>query len=236
MLMTSSNVPDWHTFEGGSRSRVALWLHSQVGAGGTFTKANLREAFPGVEQVDRRMRDLRAAGWVIETYRLDRSLSPDELRLAKIGGRVWEKNYRAPKSSRPSAKERQAALIADGFACVTCGIGGGETFPDDPLRVAKLSAAHRPDADGRTYLVTQCDRCLAARTFATVAEIKAKVDQLDSSAADDLRRWMKAGRGEPRLIDVIWGQYRGLSKDQRADLERHVSADRTSSETDSPDE
>jgi hypothetical protein len=221
--MTSTNVPDWQTFEGGSRSRVALWLYSQVGSGRTFTKANLREAFPGVEQVDRRMRDLRTAGWVIETYQIDRSLAPDELRLTKIGGRVWEKNYRSKSSARPSAKERQAALLADGFACVSCGIGGGETFPDDPLRLAKLSAARRPDVDDQTYLVTQCDRCLAAQTFPDLAELKAKVEQLDPISAAELERWMKDGKGRPRPIDVIWGQYRGLGRNQQADLEQLVS-------------
>ena len=55
--------------------------------------AELRNAFPSVEQIDRRMRDLRAEGWVIATYREDRSMSQDELRLVAMGGRVWEEAY-----------------------------------------------------------------------------------------------------------------------------------------------
>ena len=74
------DVPDWRTSRTGSKTRVALWLVAEVGAGGTFTKADLRAAFPAIEQVDRRMRDLRTEGWVIATYREDRSLAADELR------------------------------------------------------------------------------------------------------------------------------------------------------------
>lgn len=59
---TSMTVPDWRTHQAGTRVRVALWLHSEVPVGSSFTKAQLRDAFPGVEQVDRRMRDLRASG------------------------------------------------------------------------------------------------------------------------------------------------------------------------------
>ncbi len=63
------NVPDWRDGTLGTRVRVALWLASEVGEGGTFRKQQLRDAMPGVEQIDRRMRDLRPAGWEILTYR-----------------------------------------------------------------------------------------------------------------------------------------------------------------------
>ena len=70
--------------------RVAHWLYSKVGQGNVFTKADLRDAIPGVEQVDRRMRDLRPLGWVIKTYREMPALHANELYLDKIGSRVWE--------------------------------------------------------------------------------------------------------------------------------------------------
>src|SRR3954447_17133914 len=92
--MTRMSVPDWRTSTAGTRVRAALWLVEVVGVGNHFTKAELREAFPGVEQVDRRMRDLRDDSWVIATNREDRSLELDELRFVSMGGRVWEPGYR----------------------------------------------------------------------------------------------------------------------------------------------
>src|SRR3954452_13389047 len=114
-MMGVMTVPDWKTSTKGTRVRVALWLHSEVGDGGTFKKAQLREAFPGVEQIDRRMRDLRAEGWVLATYREDRSLEPDELRLVQVGGRVGEPTYRSRQSSTITDKERKAVFAADNY-------------------------------------------------------------------------------------------------------------------------
>lgn len=221
--MISSAVPDWQTFKGGTRSRVALWLLSEVGPGGVFTKADLRQAFPGVEQVDRRMRDLRADAWVIENYRVDRSLASDELRLVTIGGSVWDKAYRSRSNVRPSAKERQETLLADGFACTTCGISGGEAFPDDAIRTAKLSVTRQQYPDNGTHLTTQCDRCLAGPTSPDLRDLIDRVEKLDSQDAAVLANWMKNGRRPIRPIDIIWAHSRGLGPDQQASLEALVS-------------
>src|SRR3954451_2362547 len=118
-------IPDWKTSSAGARIRVALWLVTEIGEGGTFTKSQLREAFPNVEQVDRRMRDLRPEGWSILTAAEDPTLAPEELRLGRIGGRVWERGYRSNAKSTLSAKERQAIFLADGYQCVLCGTAGG---------------------------------------------------------------------------------------------------------------
>src|SRR4051794_13683960 len=85
-------LPAWDdtSTKHGTKIRVALWLLSVVGEGHLFTKAQLRDAFPGVEQVDRRMRDLRPHGWQLLTNREDASLSPDELRFVKAGEEVWD--------------------------------------------------------------------------------------------------------------------------------------------------
>ena len=132
-------IPDWRASTAGSRIRVALWLASEIGEGGVFTKSQLREAFPNVEQVDRRMRDLRPEGWKIATYREDRSLEVDELRLIAIGGYVWEPGYQSRASIGLTDQQRQAVLARDGYACIHCGIAGGEQYPDDPVRTAKLT-------------------------------------------------------------------------------------------------
>ena len=56
-----------------------------MGEGKIFKKSQLREAFPDVAQIDRRTRDLRDYGWLIETNREDKSLRQDEQRYAKKG-------------------------------------------------------------------------------------------------------------------------------------------------------
>ena len=56
-------MPRWDDANLGTMRRAALWLVEVVGEGNSFTKSQLREAFPEVAQIDRRMRDLRDFGW-----------------------------------------------------------------------------------------------------------------------------------------------------------------------------
>jgi hypothetical protein len=78
----------------GSMMRAALWLVTVVGEGNKFTKQDLREAFPGIAQIDRRMRDLRDFGWIIDTTREDPTLAAEEFRLVQAGVPVWDRNRR----------------------------------------------------------------------------------------------------------------------------------------------
>jgi hypothetical protein len=204
---------------------VALWLASAVGPGGTFTKSELRGAFPGVEQIDRRMRDLRAEGWIITTYREDRSLAADELRLVAIGGRVWEPGYR-PKASAStmSAKQRQEIFAADGFVCVYCGIGGGEVYPDDPLRTARLTIARaQPADDGAQRLATVCDRCHVGRPEdeSGTALLRA-VSELDPESRERLRAWILRGARERDPLAELWAAYRRLPASDRTRIRETI--------------
>lgn len=212
-------LPDWRTSRAGTRVRVALWLASEIGAGGAFTKAQLREAFPGVEQVDRRMRDLRAEGWVITTYREDRSLAADELRLVRLGGGVWEPGYRSKASSSSvSERLRQEVFAADGFVCVYCGIGGGEPYPDDPLRTAKLTIARgQPTDDGSPRLATVCDRCHTRSSEGESAEnLMSAISELESASRERLSGWIVRGARERDPLDELWAAYRRLPELDRA--------------------
>jgi hypothetical protein len=205
-------VPDWRTLRAGTRVRAAVWLQSEVGVNGTFTKAELRQAFPGVEQVDRRMRDLRTEGWVIATSRDDPSLEADELRLVAEGGPVWEKGYRSRQAGRPTDQQRQATLAADNYACVYCGVAAGEPYPDDELRTAKLSAARveSDTPDGRS-LVTLCDRCRAG-----AGELRADdgvLNEILALPAEQLRMlqtWIERGDRRWAPEERLWARYRHL--------------------------
>ena len=145
-------LPAWQSSTAGARIRAALWLAQEIGEGGTFRKAQLRAAFPSVEQIDRRMRELREDGWVFATNREDLALASDELRLVRIGGAVWDKSYRRARTSSISANDRKAAFAADGFACRHCGVAAGEPFADDPIRIAKLSVARSPTRNHAVWL------------------------------------------------------------------------------------
>lgn len=215
--------PDWRSERLGSRNRVALWLDAEVGVGGVFTKAQLRDAFPRVEQIDRRMRDLRREGWVITTYREDRTLEPDELRLVERGGAVWEPAYRSSHAGRIPDKVRNAILSADGFRCVRCGIGAGDAYADDVHHRAQLSVAQIEGSDGDVErLLTVCDRCRKARGEPSpdAGEVLDRVSKLSDSERAQLRGWMLLDIRQEDPVDATWVLYRQLSATDRARVQR----------------
>lgn len=218
-------IPDWSTSQAGARIRVALWLHANVGVQGTFTKGELRQAFPKVEQIDRRMRDLRREGWVIATYREDRSLSPDELRLVKEGGPVWEPGYRSQSARAVSDKERWAIFAADNFCCVYCGISSGETYEDEPLRTAKLTLTRTPPlGGGQPESLTACDRCHVAARYEqpTADELTAMIDALHEGQRGRLRKWIHQGYRSQEPEERLWVQYQRLSQGARRVVAEYV--------------
>lgn len=210
-------IPDWRTSSAGAKVRVALWLHTEIGSGGTFTKQHLRDAFPNVEQIDRRMRDLRDEDWVINTYREDRSLAADELRLVKEGGPVWEPTYRSRQQGALTDKQRQAVFAADNYLCLYCGISGGEAYPDQPLRTAKLTAAQvSPPGSGPAQQTTCCDRCRAGEPAGgTAAALLEQAGSLSTDQRERLQRWVSRGSRD-RLAELeLWAQYRRLPAAER---------------------
>lgn len=218
-MIVDMNIPDWRTSSAGTRTRAAIWLASQVGEGGVFTKAQLREAFPGVEQIDRRMRDLRQDGWILSTYAQERSLAVDELRLVQIGGHVWEAGYKSKLTRSASDRERREILARDNFACVFCGIGAGETYSDDPARSGQLSVTWCAAAGPAGRYVTTCKRCrnpLPGNDTTNAAYEAA--DQLSPAESSLLVEWIRAGHKTPKQVDKAWALVRLLSKAERDDL------------------
>jgi hypothetical protein len=221
-LMT---VPDWRTTRKGAKVRVALWLHTEIGPGGSFTKQQLRNAFPSVEQIDRRMRDLRPEGWIIATYREDRSLSVDELRLVSEGEPVWEPGYRSRQQTAVPDKERKAIFSADNYSCVYCGIGGGEVYPDEPLRTAKLMLARlEPLGEGATSLATSCDRChVGGHSPVSPNELVEIIASLPEEQRERLVTWIRQGSRDTPPEMLIWAQYRRMPRAARLAVEAEVT-------------
>ena len=220
-------IPDWRTAPIGTRSRVALWLTAEVGADGVFTKAQLRDAFPHVEQIDRRMRDLRKEGWVISTYREDRTLEPDELRLVQRGGNVWEHGYQAQQPTMVPDKVRNATLAADEFRCVRCGVGAGDAYADGLHHRAQLSVVRASsDADGRPgRLVTLCDRCRRGSPDVgsdSAEQVLAQLSRLDADQLLRFKGWVRHDVRQEDLASALWVLYRQLPAEQRADVRREL--------------
>ncbi len=171
---------------------AAAWLASEVGEGGVFTKSDLRMQFPDVAQIDRRVRDLRACGWVIHTRREDPMLRASEMRVVKIGGtrRLTE---------TLSSNDRRAALLRSAYACVFCGAQGGTTYPDAKhvrvvLQVIAVDGVARPFAT--------CTRCrdtghhLPAESSSSLGgevEAAASLSPSDWSAACRMRLTSRLG-------------------------------------------
>jgi hypothetical protein len=134
-----------------SKKAAAGWLRSVVGVDGVFTKQQLRDAFPGVAQIDRRVRDLRTEGWVILTRREDPRLDRDQMRLVQI-----------PTDTDPGRKEaavsprmRRATFLESAFTCVCCGVAGGEPYPDARHVLAALTILEVESG----VLTSVCLRC-----------------------------------------------------------------------------
>lgn len=210
--MDSSDVlPDWRTITAGTRIKVALWLASEVGEGNIFRKQQLREALPGIEQIDRRMRDLRPAGWQIHTYRDRGNLGPDELLLSKIGSPVWEAAHRSSGLRNIPARIRREVMSRDGHRCVRCGVLAGEGYPDDPSTTARLTIGHvNPHKNGSgstaSDLVTECAKCNESVQHFTesrlsVEQVWDRVAALSGKDKRQLLPWIIRGRREPTPLE-----------------------------------
>ncbi|MEU9380236.1 hypothetical protein AB0D38_04180 [Streptomyces sp. NPDC048279] len=221
-------APAWNDPElkAGTMVRGALWLVQVIGEGNTFTKEQIRDAFPGISQADRRIRDLRDYGWVLLTNSDDATLVAEDQRFIKEGVPVWDPAARraAAPQKAISNKEKQAVMAGDDYMCTICGISGGEPYLDDSNQTAVLSVTRRetvlPDGRERTLLVTECKRYRAggdgttARADEAVADIKA----LDPSDQRRLLRWIERGRRGSTALDRAWNDYRRLPADARDEV------------------
>ena len=118
-----------------SKQRIAEFLKEEVGVGNRFTMQQLREVVPGVEQVGRRLRDLRAAGWVIQSVKDDSTLETSEYRFLRAAATI-------SGQGRISNRVRREVFDRAGNRCQVCGGGAGEPYPDLPDLRARLQIGH----------------------------------------------------------------------------------------------
>jgi hypothetical protein len=218
-------MPSW-TDEGlGTMKRVALWLVQEVGVGSVFTKEQLRTAFDGVSQVDRRMRELRDNGWRIDTNREDSALDPREHRFVRQGLPVWEPGVASRRATESvPAVQRRAVLMEDNYLCRTCGIGNGEAYADGYGATSQLDIARRqvtmPGGDTAVQLVTECNRCRVGGrdTGCDLGAFATALAQLSAYERKMLSAWMEQDARGFNEVEKLWGVYRTLPASARAEV------------------
>ncbi|MEW2807274.1 hypothetical protein AB0929_09175 [Streptomyces massasporeus] len=221
-------LPAWNdpALKAGTMVRGALWLVQVVGEGNTFNKEQIREAFPGIAQADRRIRDLRGYGWVMLTNTEDATLTAEDQRFMKTGVPVWDPAARraATPQKAISSRERLAVMATDHYMCTICGISGGESYYDDSNQTAVLSVVRRqtvlPDGSEETLLATECKRCRSGSngTTARADDALAEIKGLDPGEQRRLLRWMERGRRGTTPLDRAWNTYRRLPAGARDEL------------------
>ncbi|MEW2487364.1 hypothetical protein [Streptomyces sp. NPDC048411] len=225
-------MPSWQDAGLGTMKRVALWLVSEIGEGNTFTKEQLREAFPGVSQVDRRMRDLRDFGWRIHTNREDAGLDSHEQRFVEPGDPVWEPGRATRKTGTTAigAGRRREVLSNDGNMCRSCGITPGEIHAGTH-EAAQLDIARRevvkPDGTRAIELVTECKRCrVGGRSLtADLGKVLKETVGLNPIERKVLSGWVAADQRQFSRLEQIWSDYRSLPEASRAQLRAELGFD-----------
>ncbi|MGW0597573.1 hypothetical protein ACWD11_10550 [Streptomyces sp. NPDC002776] len=221
-----TEIPSYRDNKFGSMVRAALWLITEVGEGNVFTKAQLREAFPDVAQIDRRLRDLRDHGWQIDTSRDDPSLLQQEQRFVIRGTDVWVPGKsKAPKHKASlTASQRAKVLQDDNHLCRSCGVGAGETYEDGGgIELSKLNVSRRRvlNSDGTVehQLVTECKRCGTGGGSDREVDLGALLELVESLAPLEQRlfsKWIDADQRTFSPLEKVWGIYRTLPRESRA--------------------
>jgi CDGSH-type Zn-finger protein len=224
--------PSWQDKKNGSMIRAALWLEREVGEGNIFKKSELREAFPDVAQIDRRIRDLRDFGWQIDTRREDDRLLHDEQRYAKKGAEVWvpgQRRANAKVRAGLSAVQRARIMDGDDHLCRSCGISAGEPYPDG--QDAQLDVARRKvileDGSEDVQLVTECNRCRVGGRdrlddVGALIETVRGLTQLEQRV---LLEWMAADQRTLGSAEEAWGRYRALPEESRKAVRQALAED-----------
>lgn len=209
-----------------SRVLVAEYIAS-IGEGNKFIKLDLYKAVPNFSQVDRRMRDLRECGWVIDNYKVNPSLKPDEYLVQKIGVRI-DLGERPPTQGRKTigGAKRRRIFERDGNLCAICGVAAGGSYPDAPDRRAVLTIGHihavaHGGLDDDANLRAECQRCndeardntKAPPTSASVLSDAKNIGSREKKAR--LLSWMIAQRRTPDDVERVFIEWRRLPRDEQ---------------------
>lgn len=179
------------------------------------------------ERIRRALRNLRKYGWIVHSSRDAGDLREDEYRLEQIGAPIWLGKSKHG-GTRVSEKTRRDVFDRDGHRCLLCGIGAGETYPDQPHRRARLTLGHfvadaLRGAGDPANLRTECARCNEpvkeeAQRSESAAEIWPKVRGRSRADKTRLLTWISNGYRERDAIDRLFDQVRALPALQRDEI------------------
>ncbi|GAB3159888.1 HNH endonuclease [Microbispora hainanensis] len=227
-LEKSHERPDWRNEKLGSRIRVALWLLEVIGEGNTFTKEQLHDAFPGITTIDRRLRELREDGWVIDSDRTLSHLGASEMLLTRAGEPIWEPGrVQLRRFKRFSAPQlRQKVLERDSYSCVHCGLSSVEGPTEAPVNVVlelahvvPLAAGGSDDLDNLITLCANCHRLLSSGVqLPDVDSVWHLVQGLSPQDQARLLAWIAMDRKPPTQAEKAWSLYRRLRPEQRTSV------------------
>ncbi|WP_432524211.1 hypothetical protein [Kineococcus sp. SYSU DK006] len=216
---------DYHDETLGSRARVALFLATEVGEGGRFRKQALRLAFPGIDQVDRRMRELRTMGWAF-----DYASDPEDQRVrittvTRIGLHIWNPEVPRPTLGRISAVQSRRVLERD-RVCTICGIAAGEQYAPDDNRTAQLIIQYivppsqgGSEEDSNLHVV--CLRHSGGQWAPQVGKeqvqqvISSFDEELDARARTQFLSWVLRGQRSFTPAERLWAVYQSMGPRER---------------------
>lgn len=213
-------LPSWRDENYGTMKRAALWLLTVVGEGNVFTKEDVKNAFPGISQADRRVRDLRDYGWKIDTHREDVLLGQSEQRFVAQGQPVWEPGKATKDSSAITETQRRKVLARDGNRCRSCGITPGQAYAGS-FETAQIDIARRkvklPNGTSAVQLVAECNRCrVGGRTLdADLGTVLEGLSKLSGLQRQTLTDWVAADEREFSAVERLWSDFRTLPAESR---------------------
>ncbi|MFJ5534500.1 HNH endonuclease [Streptomyces sp. NPDC093261] len=233
----------------GQERRLAAWLWFNKEIGDIFTMNELRDALgPDIvgksEHLNRRLRTLRAVGWVLPSNKDDGSLRPDEYRVQVKGARYWlAEDRRAHRPFAPSARVRREVFLRDDSRCVVCGIAAGESYPGEPNNKAALTIGHRvPQERLRTRRTaddidnwrTECARCNEPVRDEIPDprqhdEVLAQVRRLNRANKRTLLGWLQRGERTRSELDRVYDHARVLTHNEKEDLIAYLQSSAGSS-------
>lgn len=213
-------LPSWRDENYGTMKRAALWLLTVVGEGEVFTKEDVKNAFPGISQADRRVRDLRDYGWKIDTHREDAVLGQHEQRFVAKGQPVWEPGKATKDSSSITDTQRRKVLARDGHRCRSCGITPGQAYAGS-FETAQIDIARRkvklPNGTSAVQPIAECNRCrVGGRSLeADLGAVLDDVSKLGGLQRQTLADWVAADERDFSAVERIWADFRTLPAESR---------------------
>ena len=212
----------------GGEQKLAAWLFWNVDEGMTFTMREMRDSIESsAEHLNRRLRKLREYGWVIPSYQDDRTLEVEQYRLVKKGWQPGD-GPRPKTSGTVSQRVRGIVFKRDGSRCTVCGVGVGESYPNEPDSKAVMTIGHRiPQAlgggDNLDNLRTECSRCNEPQREdtgvpETFDEVYAQVRRLPKNDLQTLLGWLRGQQRGRSTLDTAYDRARALGHDERLRL------------------